>query len=57
MHSGIVPLSGVRGHVAEVTLELPDALTACHIQPVRLSITEEQRNQKIQVEEVCSSVT
>lgn len=44
MHSGVVPLSGGRGHVAEVTLELPDPLTAHNIQPPRLSITDKQIN-------------
>lgn len=38
-HPGIVPLSGDRGHVAEVTLELQGPLTACHIQPPKVTIT------------------
>lgn len=38
MHSGVVPLSGLRGHVAEVAVVLLDPLTAVHVQPLRLSI-------------------
>ena len=38
-HSAVVPLSGGGGHVAEVTLELLDPLTAHHVQPLRLPIT------------------
>lgn len=47
MHSGVVPLSGGRGHVTEVTLELPDPLTAHNVQPPRLSITDKQINYMI----------
>lgn len=42
MHSGVVPLSGVRGQVAEVTLMLLDPLAAVYIQPLRLAVTEEK---------------
>lgn len=42
MHSGIVPLSGDRGHVAEVAPQLLDALTARHVRPIRLAVAGEQ---------------
>lgn len=48
MHSGVIPLSGVRGHAAEVTLVLLDPLTAAHVQPLRLAITEESREGETQ---------
>lgn len=38
MHSGIVPLSGDGGHVAEVAPQLLNALTARHVQPIRLAV-------------------
>lgn len=41
MHSAVVPLSGVRGQGAEVTVVLLDALTAGHIQPLWLAVTAE----------------
>lgn len=38
LHSGVVPLPGDRGDVAEVTAQPLDALTGRHVRPVRLSV-------------------
>lgn len=49
MHSGIVPLSGDGGHVAEVAPQLLDALTARHVQPIRLAVAGEQKETQEEV--------
>lgn len=43
LHSGVVPLPGDRGDAAEVTALPLDALAACHVRPVRLSVTDRRR--------------
>jgi len=43
VHSGVIPLSGVGGHDTEVTPRPLDPLTAVHVQPLRLAITEDHR--------------
>lgn len=43
LDSGIVPLPGDRGHVAEVTAQPLNALTALCVRPVKLSVTDRWR--------------
>lgn len=43
-HSGVVPLPGVRGDAAEVTLLLHDLLAVVHVQPLAFTITVVRTN-------------